>query len=161
MREHEIARPTSQRKAAKRVGRGHGSGRGTTSGKGQKGQNSRSGITIRPGFEGGQLPMVKRLPELRGFRNPFRIEFQVVSVQSLGDRFEAGAHVSIGDLYARGLVKSVKQPVKVLGEGEIGKPIHVEAHRFSASAKEKIITAGGTAEEFHAATTASTTTNNA
>lgn len=161
MREHEIARPASQRKAAKRVGRGHGSGRGTTSGKGQKGQNSRSGVTIRPGFEGGQLPMIKRLPEQRGFRNPFRIEFQVVNIQSLEDRFAAGAHVTIGDLYASGLVKSVKQPVKVLGEGEINKAIHVEAHRFSTSARDKIIAAGGTADELHATAASTTTADNA
>ena len=158
MREHEIARPASQRDAAKRVGRGHGSGRGTTAGKGQKGQNSRSGVTIRPGFEGGQLPMIKRLPELRGFRNPFRIEYQVVNVQSL-DRFDAGAHVTIGDLYTTGLVRSAKLPIKVLGEGEITKAIHVEAHRFSTSAKEKITAAGGTVDELNATTT-STTTNN-
>jgi large subunit ribosomal protein L15 len=160
MREHEIGRPASLQKGAKRVGRGPGSGRGTTSGKGQKGQNSRSGVTIRPGFEGGQLPIIKRLPELRGFRNPFRVEFQVVNVQSL-DRFDAGAHVTIGDLYASGLVRSARKPVKVLGQGDITKPIHLEAHRFSQSAKEKIVAAGGTADELNAAATGPTAADNA
>ena len=157
MKEHELSRPKALQTSAKRVGRGHGSGRGTTAGKGQKGQKSRSGVTIRPGFEGGQLPIIKRLPEQRGFRNPFRVEFQVVNIQSL-DRFEAGARIDLEALYAVGLVRSNRKPVKVLGEGELTKALHVKAHRFSVSAKEKIMAAGGTAEEVHASTTGTTTT---
>ncbi|MBF8299193.1 MAG: ribosomal protein [Dehalococcoidia bacterium] len=156
MRENEITPPKGQRRPAKRVGRGHGSGRGITSGKGQKGQNSRSGVTIRPGFEGGQLPIIKRLPEQRGFRNPFRVEYQVVNVQSL-DRFDAGSTVTLEMLRDAGLVRTLKQPVKVLGEGEITKELHVVAHKISAAAKEKIIAAGGTVEELNASTAIATT----
>lgn len=158
MREHELSRPKGLQTSAKRVGRGHGSGRGTTAGHGTKGQKSRSGVTIRPGFEGGQLPIVKRLPEQRGFRNPFRVEFQVVNVESL-DRFEAGATVDLAALYEAGLVKSNRKPVKVLGEGELTKAVHVTAHKFSAAATEKITAAGGTAEVKHASTTGTTTSN--
>ena len=158
MREHELSRPKGLKTSAKRVGRGHGSGRGITAGHGTKGQNSRSGVTIRPGFEGGQLPIVKRLPEQRGFRNPFRVEFQVVNIQSL-ECFEAGATVDLAALYDAGLVKSNRKPVKILGEGELTKAVHVTAHKFSVSAKEKIAAAGGTAEEKHASTTGSTTSN--
>ena len=159
MREHELSRPKALQTSAKRVGRGHGSGRGTTAGKGQKGQKSRSGVMIRPGFEGGQLPIIKRLPEQRGFRNPFRVEFQVVNVQSL-DRFDAGAQIDLEALWAAGLVRSNRKPVKVLGEGDLTRALHIRAHRYSASAKEKIQAAGGIAEEIHA-NTAGTTTDNA
>jgi large subunit ribosomal protein L15 len=152
MREHEITPPPGQKKAAKRVGRGHGSGRGITSGKGQKGQKSRSGVTIRPGFEGGQLPMIKRLPHQRGFRNPFRVEYQVVNLAAL-DRFEAGAEVTAQALHEAGLVHSLRLPVKVLGEGEVTKALKVRVHRVSAGAREKLQAAGGTVEELNAAET--------
>ena len=160
MREHELTRPDSYKSSAKRVGRGHGSGRGTTAGKGTKGQKARSGVHIRPGFEGGQLPIIKRLPEQRGFRNPFKVAYQVVNVQSL-DRFDAGATITFQMLYEAGLVKSLRYPVKVLGEGELTKGVHIMAHKFSSSAKEKIAAAGGTAEEIHASTTGTTTTDHA
>jgi large subunit ribosomal protein L15 len=134
------------RKSRKRVGRGNGSGRGTYSGRGVKGQKSRSGYRIRPGFEGGQLPMIKRLPRQRGFTNIFRVEYSVVGVGSLNG-FESGSIVTPEELLAAGLVKSMKNPVKILAQGEIGHPLTVKAHKFSAAAKAKIEAAGGSAEE--------------
>jgi large subunit ribosomal protein L15 len=112
-------------------------------------------VTIRPGFEGGQLPIIKRLPEQRGFRNPFRVPYQVVNLQAL-DKFESGAAVTAESLKAAGLIKSLRRPIKVLGLGEIGKALHVRVHKVSGSAKEKIAAAGGTSEEINAsaATTA-------
>ena len=134
------------RKNRKRVGRGNGSGHGTYSGRGVKGQKSRSGYNIRPGFEGGQLPMIKRLPRLRGFTNIFRTEYSVVGVGSL-NTFESGTEVTPEELLTVGLVKSMKNPVKILAQGEIERPLKVKAHKFSAAAKAKIEAAGGSAEE--------------
>ena len=146
MREHEVAPPRGARRDRTRVGRGLGSGLGTYAGKGVKGQKARAGVRMRPGFEGGQLPMVKRLPEQRGFRNPFRIEYQVVNVASL-DRFDAGAEVTPADMLKAGLLRDLKRPVKVLGEGELTKAVKVRANKFSTTAREKIAAAGGAAEE--------------
>lgn len=140
------------RKAGKRVGRGNGSGHGTYSGRGVKGQKSRAGFSMRPGFEGGQLPMIKRLPRQRGFTNIFRIEYSVVAIGSLS-RFEAGALVTPEELLAAGLVRNMKKPVKILARGEIEHPLTVKAHKFSAAAKAKIEAAGGTAEEVGSAST--------
>ncbi len=134
------------RKNRKRVGRGNGSGHGTYSGRGVKGQKSRSGYRIRPGFEGGQLPMIKRLPRQRGFTNIFRTEYSVIGVGSL-NIFESGSEVTPAELLAAGLVKSMKNPVKVLARGEIEHPLTVKAHKFSAAAKAMIEAAGGSAEE--------------
>ena len=134
------------KKNRKRVGRGNGSGHGTYSGRGVKGQKSRSGYRIRPGFEGGQLPMIKRLPRQRGFTNIFRIEYSVVGIGSL-NKFESGSEVTPAELLASGLVKSMKNPVKILAQGEIEHPLTVKAHKFSAAAKAKIEAAGGSAEE--------------
>lgn len=150
MREHEIAPSPGSKHTQKRVGRGHGSGRGTTAGHGTKGQNSRSGVTIRPGFEGGQLPIIKRLPRQRGFRNRFRVEYQVVNVQAL-DRFDNGATITALELVKAGLIRDTVAPVKVLGQGDITRQVNVKADKFSASAKEKITAAGGSVEEVHAA----------
>ncbi len=149
MREHELKRPAIS-KPAKRLGRGLGSGKGTYAGKGMKGQKARSGVRIRPGFEGGQLPFVKRMPHQRGFRNPFRVEYQVVNVASL-ERFEDGAAVTPEVLLAKGLVSTLKMPVKILGNGELTKKLEVSANKFSGSAKEKIEAAKGTAEVIIAA----------
>ncbi|HEY96225.1 MAG TPA: 50S ribosomal protein L15 [Dehalococcoidia bacterium] len=134
------------RKNRKRVGRGNGSGHGTYSGRGVKGQKSRAGFNMRPGFEGGQLPMIKRLPRQRGFTNIFRTEYTVVGVGSL-NIFESGSEVTPAELLAVGLVKSMKNPVKILAQGEIEHPLTVRAHKFSAAAKAKIEAAGGSAEE--------------
>lgn len=153
MREHEISPPDGAKHPKKRIGRGYGSGKGQYSGKGMKGQKARSGARIRPGFEGGQLPIIKRLPRQRGFRNRFRVEYQVVNLQSL-DRFEKGARVTLNELLQAGLVRNRKSPVKVLGQGTLDKALHVQANKFSASAKQKISAAGGTLEETDAATAA-------
>jgi large subunit ribosomal protein L15 len=128
------------------VGRGDGSGHGTYSGRGLKGQKSRSGGGVRPSFEGGQLPLVKRLPEKRGFFNPFRVEYYVVPVAAL-NRFPEGTAVTLELMVEVGLVKSLKKPVKVLGDGEVKHPLVVQAHRFSRSARLKLEAAGGQTAE--------------
>lgn len=134
------------RKSRKRVGRGHGSGHGGTSGRGDKGQLSRSGGGKGPGFEGGQNPLAMRLPKLPGFKNRNRIEFAIVNVGRLDEVFVAGDTVDVDALFAKGIVKSKTIPVKVLGDGELGKALKVKVDRASASARAKIETAGGTVE---------------
>lgn len=133
------------RRERRRVGRGIGSGRGKTSGRGHKGQKSRSGGNVRPGFEGGQKPLQLRLPK-RGFYNPFRVEYAVVNIAALEDRFEAGAEVTPETLRAAGLVKHPDDKVKILATGELTKPLTVRVHAFSKAAEEKIAAAGGKAE---------------
>ena len=135
------------RTSAKRLGRGIGSGLGKTSGKGHKGQWARSGGGVRPGFEGGQMPMTRRVPK-RGFNNHFRKVYAIVNLSELAG-FENGAVVDFETLYSAGLIKEVKNAVglKVLGNGEINVALTVKANKFSASAKEAIEKAGGTAEE--------------
>ena len=135
------------RKARKRVGRGNGSGHGTYSGRGCKGQKSRAGYRMKPGFEGGQLPLIRRLPRLRGFTNIFRVEYSVVSLAKLSQAFDSGAEVDPEKLVAARLVKSLRKPIKVLGDGDLGHPLTVKAHRFSAAARSKIEAAGGPVEE--------------
>jgi large subunit ribosomal protein L15 len=134
------------------VGRGNGSGHGTYSGRGCKGQKARAGNNkVRPGFEGGQLPLIKRLPKKRGFTNIFRTEYNAVNTGAL-NIFESGSEVTPETILAAGIIKSLKNPVKVLGDGDIDRPLTVRAHKFSASAKAKIEAAGGTVEEVaHAA----------
>ena len=146
MQAHELRPPKGARHKRKRVGRGDGSGHGTYSGRGSKGQKSRSGAAIRLGFEGGQTPLIKRLPRRRGFTNIFRVEYVSVNVKQL-ERFEAGTEVTPQLLREVGIIKTLRQPVKVLGDGEITKALTVRAHRFSAVAKGKIEAAGGSVEE--------------
>ena len=134
------------RKVRKRVGRGNGSGHGTYSGRGSKGQKSRAGYRMKPGFEGGQLPLIKRLPRKRGFTNIFRIEYSTVSLTKLNS-FETGSEVDPERMLAAGIVKSLRRPIKVLANGDINHPLTVRANRFSTSAKAKIEAAGGKAEE--------------
>jgi large subunit ribosomal protein L15 len=134
------------KKKRKRVGRGGGSGHGTYSGRGCKGQKSRSGNKMRPGFEGGQMPLIKRLPQKRGFVNIFRTEYSTVNIDQLGI-FEPGSEVTPEKLLATGIVKSLLRPIKILGNGEIGHPLVIKANKFSAAAKAKIEAAGGKAEE--------------
>ena len=135
----------------KRVGRGPGSGLGKTSGRGHKGAQSRSGYHFRRGFEGGQMPLHRRVPK-RGFHNPFRVEYVVINLDTLGAAFEAGAVVTPDVLRDRGLVSSShKKPVKVLGRGEIAIALTVQADKFSGKAAEKIQAAGGKAETLGAA----------
>ena len=129
----------------KRIGRGPGSGNGKTAGKGHKGQKSRSGYSRRYGFEGGQMPLVRRIPK-RGFTNIFRVEFQVVNLRDLERVFAEGDTVSPETLVAKGLVKKPKSPIKVLGDGDLQKKLEVQAHKFSASARNGIEKAGGSCQ---------------
>jgi large subunit ribosomal protein L15 len=128
----------------KRVGRGMGSGHGKTSARGYKGQLSRAGSSMRPGFEGGQMPLHRRLPK-RGFNNIFRIEYAVVNLKKLA-AFEAGAQIDPEVLKNRGIVKNLRDGLKILGAGDLQNAIHVKAHKFSRSAVEKIQKVGGTIE---------------
>ncbi len=144
MKLHELKPVPGSRHRVKRVGRGPGSGHGKTATKGHKGQKARSGGGKPAWFEGGQLPLHRRVPK-RGFRRPFRPVYAVVNVKDL-ERFEAGAQVTPERLKEAGLVKRLDHGVKILGKGEIGKPLHVIAHKFSRSAEEKIQQAGGTIE---------------
>ena len=131
-------------KKRKRIGRGPGSGHGKTAGRGHKGRGARAGGNTPPGYEGGQMPLQRRLPK-RGFRNPFRRVYSVVNLQQLEAQFDSGAVVDPNALRERGLVRR-GLPVKVLGAGELTKPLTVSAHAFSAAARERIAAAGGTVE---------------
>jgi large subunit ribosomal protein L15 len=134
------------KKKRKRVGRGDGSGHGTYSGRGCKGQKSRAGNKMRPGFEGGQMPLIKRLPEKRGFANVFKTEYSLVNIGQLSV-FEPGSEVTPEKLVASGIVKSLERPIKILAAGEMAHPLVIKADKFSAAAKAKIEAAGGKAEE--------------
>ena len=146
VRQNSIAPAPGSRRERKRVGRGNGSGSGTYSGRGSKGQKSRAGYRMRPGFEGGQLPLIKRLPRKRGFTNIFRTEYSTVNVGTLS-AFASGSEVTPEKMVAARMVKSLRNPIKVLADGDIKHPITVKANKFSASAKAKIEAAGGKAEE--------------
>ncbi len=151
MRQDEVSPAAGSRKSRKRVGRGDGSGHGTYCGRGVKGQKSRSGFSRKRGFEGGQLPLIKRLPRKRGFTNIFKTEYSLVNLEAL-KCFEAGSEVTPNRLLEAGVVKSLGRPIKILARGDIGYPLSVKANRFSAAAKDKIEAAGGTVEEMrHAA----------
>lgn len=142
MKLHDLSPAKGSRRAPKRVGRGPGSGTGKTAGRGHKGQRSRSGYSRRLGFEGGQMPLIRRVPK-RGFTNIFRKEVAVVNLRDLTD-FEG--EVTPETLAAKGLVRK-GLPVKVLGDGEVQSALQVKAHRFSKAAREKIEAAGGSCEE--------------
>ena len=146
MKQHELNPPAGARKSVKRVGRGQGSGHGTFSGRGCKGNKARAGFSVRPGFEGGQLPIIKRLPEKRGFVNVFTRHYNVINLSQLSV-FEEGMDVDSAALLSAGLIKSLDCPVKILGTGELARKLTVRAHKFSAAAREKIEAAGGKAEE--------------
>ncbi len=146
MRQHELYPSLGSKRDRKRVGRGDGSGHGTYSGRGCKGQKSRSGGKVNRGFEGGQLPLILRLPKKRGFTNIFRVEYSVVNLERL-NRFEAGSEVTPEKLLAAGLVKSLRYPVKILAGGNIDHPLTVKANKISQAAREKIEEVGGQVEE--------------
>jgi len=133
------------KKNRKRVGRGPGSGTGTQAGRGHKGAKSRSGFKFKRGFEGGQMPLHRRLPK-RGFHNEFRTEYAVVNLDTLAERFDSGTVVTPELLRERGIVRSSRQPIKVLARGDIDKQLTVKAHKFSGKASEKIAAAGGATE---------------
>ena len=145
MRLNDLYPFPEERKGRKRVGRGAGSGLGGTSGKGHKGQNARSGGGVRPGFEGGQMPLQRRLPK-RGFKNYlFKVTYEVINLDRLLAAFPDQKEITLEDIYSRGLVKSAL--VKILGEGEVTRPVSIEAFLFSQSAKDKILAAGGEVKE--------------
>src|SRR3954466_13521590 len=138
--------PAGMKHPKKRIGRGQGSGNGKTAGRGHKGAKSRSGFKFKRGFEGGQMPLHRRVPK-RGFHNPFRVEYEVVNLDTLGLRFEAGTVITPDLLREHRLVARGNAKVKVLGRGEIAKALTVRAHKFSGKAAEKIAAAGGATEQ--------------
>ena len=139
---HELYPYFEESKPRKRLGRGNGSGLGKTSGKGHKGQRSRAGASIPAGFEGGQMPLQRRLPK-RGFKNPFRVEYTPVNLSQIAGHFPGSSEVTLDELYSSGLCAKDK-PVKILGAGEIEFSVKITAHKFSKTASEKIARAGGT-----------------
>ena len=145
MKLHELSPAPGSVSERKRVGRGHGSGNGKTAGKGHKGQNARSGGGVRIGFEGGQMPLARRIPK-RGFNNIFAAEYATVNVSDLEARFESGAVVDAAALIECGAIKDAKDGIKILGNGELTKSLTVKAAKFTAGAQEKIEKAGGKAE---------------
>lgn len=145
MKLHELSPADGSKHKRKRVGRGPGSGLGKTAGRGEKGQKSRTGYSGRPGFEGGQMPLVRRVPK-RGFTNIWRTEYAVINVGDLASLEGLGGDVNPEVLVRHGLVRA-GQPVKILGDGEIGAALRVTANKFSKSARAKIEAAGGTCEE--------------
>ena len=144
MRLNTLSPATGSRKARKRLGRGVGSGTGKTAGRGTKGQKSRSGGGVRPGFEGGQMPIHRRLPK-RGFTNIFRKKYAQINIRDLG-RFESGSVVGEVELTNSGLIKGKRDGIKLLGQGEINTPLTLKIHKASKSAVEKIKAAGGSVE---------------
>ena len=144
MKLHELKPAEGSRSARKRIGRGIGSGTGKTAGKGHKGQNARSGGGVRPGFEGGQNPLFRRLPK-RGFTNINRKDYAVVNVEVL-NRFDEGTEITPALLIESGVVSNERSGIKILGNGSLEKKLNVKAHKFSGSAKEAIEAAGGQAE---------------
>jgi len=144
MKLHELAPAAGSTFTPKRKGRGIGSGNGKTAGKGHKGQNARSGGGVRPGFEGGQNPLYRRLPK-RGFNNPFRKEYAIVNIQDLNS-FAAGTEITPEVLLEKGIVKNALAGIKILGNGELNVGLTVKANKFSQSAVEKIQAAGGKTE---------------
>lgn len=146
MQLHDLYPFPEERKQRRRVGRGQGSGLGGTSGKGHKGQNARSGGGVRPGFEGGQMPLQRRLPK-HGFKNAlFKITYDVINLDSLQEAFPGKTKISLDDIYARRLAHH-SQLVKILSRGDVTVPLEVEAHRFSRAAVQKIVASGGKATE--------------
>jgi large subunit ribosomal protein L15 len=143
LRPHHLRPAPGAHKAKTRKGRGEAS-KGKTAGRGTKGTKARS--TVPAGFEGGQMPLIRRVPKLKGFKNPFRVEYQVVNLERLAELYPEGGEVTPEDLAAKGAVRSGR-PVKILGNGDISVTVQVKAHAFSGSAKEKIAGAGGSAEE--------------
>jgi large subunit ribosomal protein L15 len=141
----DLKPPKGAKHAKKRIGRGQGSGNGKTAGRGHKGAKSRSGFKFKRGFEGGQMPLHRRVPK-RGFHNPFRVEYDVINLDTLAERFEAGTVVTPDSLREAGLLAGGKRLLKVLARGEVTKALTVHAHKFSGKAAEKIAAAGGTSE---------------
>jgi large subunit ribosomal protein L15 len=146
MLQNELKPAPGSKQKSKRVGRGDGSGHGTYSGRGCKGQKSRSGGNVHPRFEGGQLPIIKRLPRQRGFTNIFRTEYSTVNLTRLNE-FDDKTEITAAQLVTAGIIKSTKLPLKILGHGEITKKLTIKANKFSQAAIKKIEAAGGKAEQ--------------
>src|SRR5215207_3596997 len=144
MRMHELQSAEGATRPRTRIGRGHGSGKVKTGGKGTKGQKARAGGGVPPYFEGGQLPLIRKLPYRRGFTNPFRVPFREVNVRDLA-AFPAGSSVGPEEFETQGILRGKRGPVKVLGLGDLSIKLTVQAHKFSAGAREKIEAAGGQA----------------
>lgn len=147
MKLHDLKPAPNSKKRRTRAGRGISAGKGKTAGRGTKGQGARSGGGKGPYFEGGQLPLVRRLPFKRGFTNIFRIEYQEVNVDFINVRFEDGETVNPQTMQERGLIREATEPVVIMGRGELEKKLTVHAHRFTKSAEKKITDAGGTVEK--------------
>jgi len=147
VKQHEIRSPKGARRLRIRRGRGDGSRRGNYSGKGMKGAKARSGGGPHSGFEGWQLPWIKGMPKKKGFNPPFRQDYAIVNLTGLEERFQGGDEINPERMAAVGLIRDLRKPVKVLGDGDISKPLTVDAHRFSAGAREKLTLAGGSARE--------------
>ena len=145
MDQHTLRQSAGAKRNSKRVGRGPGSGTGTSAGRGRKGQGKRG--SVRTGFEGGQIPLVRRVPHLRGFKNFMRVEYQAVNLDTLTERFPAGSTIDAAALAALRLIDDVKSPYKILSRGAVGHSLKVTAPRISATAKEAITAAGGSFEE--------------
>ncbi len=145
MQLHQVSRPAGARHRRRRVGRGNAAGQGTTAGKGTKGQKARAGVSIPARFEGGQLPLVKRLPFKRGFVNHFRVVYAEVNLERLA-AFAPGSQVTPESLQQAGIIKSTRQPVKILGRGSLDVSLQVKAQKFTRSAQSKIEAAGGSVE---------------
>jgi large subunit ribosomal protein L15 len=150
MLQNDLQPPAGAKHRRKRVGRGNASGHGTYSGRGIKGQKARSGPGLRIGFEGGQLPLIRRMSRKRGFTNIFRVEYAEVNLRNLAGRFSADSEVTPETLVRAGVIKNLKKPVKVLGQGDLEGALTVRAHKFSAVARQKIEAAGGKAEAIEA-----------
>ena len=142
---HDLKPAHGSTHSKKRVGRGHGSGQGAQAGRGHKGAQSRSGFKFKRGFEGGQMPLHRRVPK-RGFHNPFRTEYAVVNLDAIAEQFDTGAVVTPELLREKGLVHGKRAPIKVLARGDVSKQLTVKAHKFSGKAAEKLAAAGGAAE---------------
>ena len=146
MEQHELKPPIGAKHSRKRVGRGDGSGHGSFSGRGCKGHKSRAGGGVRIGFEGGQLPLIERLPRKRGFTNIFKADYCIINVGQLNS-FDANTEITPQVLKKAGLIKSLNNPIKILGNGEIDKPLIIKTGKYSSSAEKKIVAAGGKVEE--------------
>jgi len=146
MMQHQLKAGTGTRKTRKRVGRGNSAGGGTYAGRGSKGQKSRSGKGIKPGFEGGQNPLIKGLPMIRGFNNKFKTYYSLVSIGTL-NQLPTGERITPEYLYISGITRNKKKPIKILGDGDLTKPLNISAHKFTESARSKIEAVGGTIEE--------------
>jgi len=146
MRHHEITSSRGSKKKGKRVGRGDASGHGSFAGRGVKGQKSRSGGGVRVGFRGGQLALIKSMPKLRGFKNLFRKEFEIINIGDLNN-IKENTEVTPTFLKERGLIDSLKKPVKILGGGDLTHALNVSAHKFSKTAHDKIMAQGGIVKE--------------